>query len=89
MCRCSLLMQLIVHLFDIDALLNLADILLDAILERFYVFDVVLVLLHLLLVDFKLAIHDVDVHLVNLDTFAEPDDFDMLDVHLVVGAVVE
>ena len=62
-----------VHPCVIDVLLKLADLLLDVTLERFDIFDVlllVLLLLHLLLVDFKFAIHNDDVHLVKLDAFA-------------------
>ena len=89
MCRCSLLAQALVHLIDIDVLLNLDDVLLDAILKGFDVLDVVvllLLLLRLLLVYYKSAIHHVDVHLVNLDACADIDD-SMRDVHPTLGNI--
>ena len=103
MCRCYVLVQLLLHPLDVDVLLNLDDVLLDAIL-RFDVSDVVLlpldaicehfdicdvllfVLLRLLLGDCKLAFHDVDVHLVNLDVFADVDDT-MLKVHPILRTI--
>ena len=81
-------MQLLAHLFDVDVLLilNIDCVLLDAVLECFDVFNVV-VFLHLLLVDYKLATHDVDVLLVNFDDdFADADD-SKLDVHPVFGTI--
>ena len=82
-----MLVQLLVHVFDVDVLVNLHDVLLDAIL-RFDVSDVLLLVLVLLLLlllgDCRCRIHDVDVHVVNLDVPVDVDN-SMLDVHPILG----